>query len=291
MKTQPLAWIVIVLVLTSLACGIPGLSRDSRPSDITPIPATEEVAIPIIPPTEEVQIPPTVEPLEEGKTCAELPDFQICVPRDLASALVVSTIPDNPSQESPYWEQLPEHYLIDLQGYPLTDTLLKPRIHIIPAADAFLYNEGALMTGNQLMEMMESRETHPDSLPFLPLVNAGSLITARVNYKENDQFHGVEGVTQLAQDVAVINNQALIYTFQGITNDERFWIGIVLPVTQNSLPPDFETNPLGSYEALMEQYETYSTGIEETLDSAPTGSFLPDFSAIQDVVKSISYTP
>jgi hypothetical protein len=290
MKTQPLAWIIIVLVLTSLACGIPGLSRDSLPPELTPVPATEEVAATIVPPTEEAPTSPTPEPEGEQKTCAELPDFQLCVPRELASALVVSTIPDNNSEESPYWDRLPEHYVIDLQGFPLTGTFLKPRIYIIPAADVFLYTEGALMTGNQLMEMMESRESHPDSLPFIPLINAGSLFTARVQYVENDQFHGVEGITQLAQDFGVINNQSLIYTFQGITNDERYWIGIILPVTQNSLPPDSSTNPLGSIEALMEQFESYTSEIEQTLDAAPADSFMPDYLTIQDVVNSISYS-
>ncbi len=185
---------------------------------------------------------------------------------------------------------MPEHFQIDLQGYPLTNTFLQPRIHIIPAADYFL-SEGALMTGNQLMELMKSRDAHPDSLPILPLVNAGSVITSRVTYIESDTFHGIEGVTQLAQSAAVINNTSLIYTFQGITDDEKYWIGIILPITQNSLPADDTIIPGGDYEAFLNQYETYTTEIESTLDSAPVDSFSPNYAVIQDIAKSITYMP
>ncbi len=288
--------LITFLVLPGLACRLTGSGNESQPqiSQITPELATEMPPLPTdtpLPPPTEAPIEEPAKPAEFETTCTEIPNFQVCVPQELASALVASTVAAADSPDIPFWAVMPEHRVIDLQGYPLTNTFLQPKIHIIPAPDYFIMAEGALMTGNELMEMMESRDTHPKSLPILPLVNAAPVMIARVNYIETEQLHGVEAVTLLAQSFAVINNYSMIYTFQGITNDEKYWIGIVLPVTQNSLPADDSVIPGGDFQAFADQYETYSSEVEATLDSAALGSFSPTYDVIQGVINSITYTP
>lgn len=300
MKSIRLFTIVIMLTISTLACRIPGLGSAETPAPPVPVEATEnppmqqpeEVTTPELPPTEMPIEEPTAEPVVE-LTCTSIPDFEFCFPRELATALVASKMPkvEDNGMVGP-WEVMPEHYVIEPNGYPLTDTFLKPRIHVIPAADYAIMLEGALMTQNYLMELMESRDPDPTSLPILPIINAGSVFTSRVTYLETEKLHGVEGLTQLAQSYSVINNHELIYTFQGITNDERYWIGIILPITHNSLPADQSGNPFGDdYETFMEQYQTYTGEISQILINSPDDTFTPNYAFIQKVVETINYLP
>ncbi len=290
MKTMRFFLIVLVLSVSSLACRIPGLGNH-EPTTAPP------VEVPVVPQaTEEMPAPtetakPTAEPVSD-LTCTSIPSFEICMPQELASALVASKMPkvEDNGMVGP-WEIIPEHYQIVPNGYPLTNTFLKPIIHVIPAADYAIMTESALMTQNYLMELMASRDPKPSSLPILPIINAGSVFTARIGYVENEYLHGVEGLTQLAQSYSVINNNELIYTFQGITNDEKYWIGIILPISQNSLPADQSGNPYSDLDQLMNQYQTYTSVISDTLTNAPSDSFTPNYADIQKVVESIQYIP
>ena len=296
MKSRRIMILIAILVLSGLACRLTGSGNESQPQvpQVTPELATEMPPVPtdtVAPMPTEAPVDVPVEPVDFEKTCAEIPNFQVCVPKELASALVASTVAAADTADTPFWAVMPEHHVIELQGYPLTNTFLKPKIHIIPAADYFMMAEGALMTGNELMEMMESRDAHPKSLPILPLVNATSVMIARANYIETEPLHGVEALTLLAQSYAVINNYSMIYTFQGITNDEKYWIGIVLPITQNSLPADDSVVPGAHFQTFADQYETYSSEVEATLDSATPDSFSPSYDVIQGVINSITYTP
>jgi len=300
MKSIRLFTILMMLTVSTLACRIPGLNSaetvDSpvpvEETEKPPIQQSEETSKPELPPTEMSVDEPPEEPVVD-LTCTSIPDFEFCFPKELASALVASKMPkvEDNGMVGP-WEVMPEHYVIEPNGYPLTDTFLKPRIHVIPAADYAIMLEGALMTQNYLMELMESRDPNPTSLPILPIINAGSVFTSRVKYIELEKLHGVEGLTQLAQSFSVINNHELIYTFQGMTNDDRYWIGIILPITHNSLPADQSGNPYGDdYETFMEQYQTYTTEISQTLINSPDNTFTPNYASIQKVVESIHYLP
>jgi len=300
MKSIRLFTIVIMLMISTLACRIPGLGSTETPAPPVPVEATEnppmqqpeEVASPEILPTEMPVDEPSAEPFAD-LTCTSIPDFEFCFPKELASALVASKMPrvEDNGMVGP-WEVMPEHYVIEPNGYPLTDTFHKPRIHVIPAAEYAMMIEGALMMQNYLNELEESRDPNPSSLPMLPILNAGSVFTSRVNYIESEKIHGIEGLTQLAQSFSVINNHELIYTFQGITNDERYWIGIILPITHYSLPADQSGNPFGDdYETFMEQYQTYTAAISQTLANSPDDAFTPNYASIQKVVESINYLP
>ncbi len=300
MKSIRLFTILIMLIVSSLACRIPGLGSAETSAPPLPIEATEnplvqepeEVASQEIPPTEMPVDEPTSEPIAD-LTCTSMPDFEFCFPKELASALVASKMPrvEDNGMVGP-WEVMPEHYVIEPNGYPLTDTFLKPRIHVIPAADYATMIEGALMMQNYLMELMASRDPNPSNLPILPILNAGSVFISRVKYLESGKLHGVEGLTQLAQSFSVINNHELIYTFQGMTNDDRYWVGIILPITHNSLPADQSGNPYGDdYETFMEQYQTYTAAISQTLANSPDDTFTPNYAFIQKVVELINYLP
>jgi hypothetical protein len=54
----------------------------------------------------------------------------------------------------------------------------------------------------------------------------------------------------LAQYPAPVNNQDLFYTCQGLTSDGRYFVPIILPVNQSSLPMNANALPEGELEAI-----------------------------------------
>ncbi len=304
MKILRIVSIVGILLISSIACRIPGLSGNPpEREESTPLIPTE-VTVPTveIPPTQEPTaeppVIPTVSPTEttqvlppEDLNCVSVVEFQVCAPKDLASALVISTIPYVNDPEGAPWENMPLHYEIQFQGYPLSNTFLQPKITIIPLEEYIQMSEGAKASNDNLTTLLQTKPEVPPNLPFLPLVNAGSVIITRLSYPQTTSIQGVAALTQLAQYFAPVNNHSLFYTFQGTTVDGKYWIGVVLPITQSSLQPDEQTVPGGNFDQFIEQYDTYIAQISQSLTEAPSDSFVPNFDTIASVPILITYTP
>ena len=69
---------------------------------------------------------------------------------DLAQDISVETIDAVPARaDGPWWEAKPNHRLVTLQGYPVTNHLLKPQIFIYPVADLAGHQQTAGQDGGR----------------------------------------------------------------------------------------------------------------------------------------------
>ncbi len=61
----------------------------------------------------------------------------------VAAGFIAETIPAvTEVGEGPYWEVLPEHTRVTLQGYPVSSHLMQPQIFIYPVEELIKVNEG-----------------------------------------------------------------------------------------------------------------------------------------------------
>ena len=74
-----------------------------------------------------------------------------------------------------------------------------------------------------------------DYMPFLPLFNAAQVLHAKVEFMEFRTGKGVQYLTQFDQAPLPINNLELIYTFQGISSDGKYYIAAIFPVNHAGL--------------------------------------------------------
>ncbi len=74
-----------------------------------------------------------------------------------------------------------------------------------------------------------------------------------------------------AQDDAPINNGDFFYTYQGITDDLKYYVSLFVPVQAKGLPKD-----------------SPSKKAKEFLNNLPSSSFTPDLDQIDRMVQSIS---
>jgi hypothetical protein len=200
----------------------------------------------------------------------------------VAQDVTVETVPAKPtSADSPYWEAMPGYRLLTLQGYPTANHMLKPQIFIYPVGDLASANENADQIAADLQALLQTRQGG-DHMPFLPIYNAAQVIHVQVQYLDFKSGQGVRFLTQFDQGILPINNFELIYTFQGLTGDGKYYIAAVLPVTHPELPDSSEVN-----EEMANDFQGYLSGTVTMLNQQPANSFTPDLDKLDALVRSI----
>lgn len=188
------------------------------------------------------------------------------------------------STGGPYWEAAPQYRLVTLQGYPVTNHLLKPQIFIYPAGDLASANENMGKIAADLRTLLQTQQAG-DSFPFLPLYNAQQVMHPQVQYLDFKNGKGVRFLTQFDQAYMPINNYELIYTFQGLTSDGKYYIAAVLPVTHPELPDSQQVAAEQVPE--LKDFPAYLTKTVTWLDQQPGGSFNPDLAKLDALIQSI----
>lgn len=185
----------------------------------------------------------------------------------------------------PSWDNLPAHTVISLSGYVIQNHLLTAQLIIYPAGELARFNEGARQQVDELKALLQSRQAW-ERMPFLPLFNAAQILHAQVKYLNFANGTGVRFLTQFNQAPIPLNNHDLFYTFQGLTNDGKYYLAAILPVNHPSLPVDGMAN-----EKEMETYITnFPAKIKEAtanLEQLPANSFNPDLARLDAMIQSI----
>jgi hypothetical protein len=208
--------------------------------------------------------------------------------KSIASAVISETIPATDLDNVPEWESEPEHTEFSFDGYALQDTFHKPRINVYPIAELESMNPGAPLIIADLRDLLTEKPSElPRGLPFLPTFNAGQLMHAEFKYLDFENGTGVRYLTQFAQYFAPINNEELIYTYQGFTDDGQYYISAILPVSHPILPADASEIPGGDFNAFADNYDTYIEDLIQQLETGPVSSFTPALSLLDAMIQSL----
>jgi hypothetical protein len=185
----------------------------------------------------------------------------------------------------PYWEVLPEHLRITLENYLIGDHLFAPQIFVYPVEELVAINEGAAQNVASLQSLLQSpQEITP--MPLLPLFNAGQMLQVQVQYLDFQPGQGVRYLTMLSQGLNPINNYELIYTYQGLTNDGRYYVAVILPVHHADLPPDSSVTSIEPA-TYTDDYPAYLENIINMLNPQPADSFSPNLTALDAMISSL----
>jgi hypothetical protein len=200
--------------------------------------------------------------------------------------------PANPGTDGgPYWEILPRHAEITLNGYPISGHQFQPQIFIYPVDEFTAMNESAGQVIADLEKLLENKPTEQQldltggtstpslGIPFLPLQNAQQLIHAQMKYLDFQNGQGVRFVTQYDQYAAAINNHEVFYAFQGLTSDWRYYLAAILPVNLVSLPVG-NVLPSGMEPA------SYYQNMYQQLDNAAPASYSPGLDKLDEMMAS-----
>ena len=124
-------------------------------------------------------------------------------------------------------------------------------------------------------------------IPILPPADAAQVLKARVKLLS---FHGGKGLaflTAYAQDDVPVANDALFYTFQGLTDDGRYWIAFYYPVNASVLPKTEQDSPeMKDYDAFEKHFGAYLKKTVRALED-PKTVYTPDLSKLDALVRSL----
>jgi hypothetical protein len=259
--------IFIFTIISLLMTGCQAIS----PVAETPIDTTNSVGISTPDPVEEILI-------SEFKSITF--DFSsVAKDHSIEKILAVS-----PNDNNPYWEIMPEHWVVTLQDYPIGNHMMKPQLFIYPVADLPMFNTGSATIASDLKSLLEDQEVD-EFLPFLPMFNAAQVMHSQVEFFDFKNGSGVRFLTQFDQAPLPINNMELIYTFQGLTSDGKYYVAAVFPINHADLP---DTNKvIAQDESDLKEFPSYLKETVAWLDQQSTGSFTPNLSELDALIQTI----
>jgi hypothetical protein len=204
----------------------------------------------------------------------------------LASGLQTETIAAvSAGDNAPYWEVLPEYTRSTIQGYPISNHLVQPQIFIYPINDLRNVNKGADRIVVSLQSLLQSLQEIP-TLPFLPLLNSKQVMHTHLQYLDFKNGQGLRYLTWFSQGIVPINNYELIYTYQGLTSDGKYYVAAVLPVNHPSLPADGKVTGNEPPE-FTSDYLTYVGNVVNALDPQAANTFTPDLTQLDAMLSSL----
>ena len=280
-------WFAAAILLLS-ACQPAALATSPQPTQ----PPTQPTAAPVILDTQPPAQPTAAPVVVVTQIPAQPTQPSVGAPADftldysaVAQDMTVETVAALPAGVGePYFEAAPQYQRLTLQGYPVASHLLKPQIFIYPAADLAPYNEHAGKIAADLGALLQTQQAG-DHLPFLPLYNAAQVMHTQVGYLDFKSGKGVRFLTQFDQAPLPINNYELIYTFQGLTSDGKYYIAAVLPVTHPELPAGSEVSEQQANE--LSDFPDYLSRTVTLLNQQPADSFTPDLNELDALIRSI----
>ena len=205
---------------------------------------------------------------------------------DLAAGYWVDLIPAVTSDDNaPYWEILPEYAVATLDAYTLSSSLMKPQIFVYPIDELRSANEGAGQVASILQTLLDAPQ-ELETMPFLPLLNAAQVMHTHVQYLDFQNGTGVRYLTLFSQGILPVNNFDLIYTFQGITSDGKYYVAAILPVNHSSLPADSSITGNEPPE-FTNDYPAYLLNTAASLNTQAGSTFTPDLTLLDAMIRSL----
>jgi len=182
-------------------------------------------------------------------------------------------------------ETYPNHVMFNFSGYAAGERFHNPRIFIYPVGDYQAMSPYAADIIDSLKQTLINKPAggSPSNMPFLPLWNAAQIFSAKVDYFNFKNGSGVRYLTMFGQALWPVDNQNLFYTYQGLTDDGRYYITAVLPITHVGLP---EQGQIVDYLAFEENWESYIADTIVWLYNQPGESFLPSVDHLDAMMAS-----
>lgn len=210
----------------------------------------------------------------------------------LASSWEVEVVPPpTPDPNVPQEWLMASHYAFTLRGYPVTH-VFQPQILVFQTQAYSELNPLAAQRIAALRQLLAERPTtFPQEMPFLPVVNAAQIMHVQHAYLDFQNGSGIRYLTQHDQAYLPINNEELLYTFQGLTSDGSHLIVVTMPITHPSLPDDHTQVPGGDLTAFANNFESYLAEVVAQLDSAAPDSFAPSILVLDAMVQSLLVNP
>ncbi len=223
-----------------------------------------------------------------GPVCnaVEYNGISLCYDPSIAQGVTTSTIPATNSPDDP-WFSSPQTEQIEFTGYVTGQKFHKPQVLVYSVEEFKALNPNSADDIAKLQQYIANKPNIPaGAIPFLPPWNAAQLFNLLPAFVTFQNGQGIRFLAEYGQYSAPVNNTDLFYTFQGITNDGKYYVSIILPVTHPSLPPNYQVDQ-ALQDQILADYQAYLAGILPGLSAQPLDSFSPNITLLDELVESL----
>ena len=293
MKTKAVG-LTAGILLATLACGIVGTPAPVQPGVVETVVAETMQALTAV-------APPPTEIAQPSGLPVSFQNVSLVIPDGLATGANTEVVPAAGENEGGPWGVAPAYSKFTLVGYPLQGKFFEPHILVYPAQEFESVNSGAAISLEKLRAIIAnpSAPITADTIPGVPTFNAAMLFAPNMQALNSQNGTGVRALTEYAQDHAPLNNHGMVYQFQGLTNDGKYYIIAILPVNAAFLAPD--ENPTSALPADGIPFPDYSTAsgaeftayyqaVTDKLNATPPDAFTPTITALDALIQSITIT-
>jgi hypothetical protein len=232
------------------------------------------------------------------------------LPAWLAESAVVQRIPEFVDPSGFMYNDLPEHLRFDLvNSYAAREPLgglsthwapwlrqqtsdspdLRPQILILPIGDYAAISPLAVERIALLWTLVDGGTLQAGKeLPVLPTFNSAQDLRGQVQPVAFDGGRGLRFIARYSQGMSPVVNPAVFYTFQGVTDDGRYYVAAFFPLYVPLLPDEIAVDDSEAFYLAYPAYLSETTAALEGL--APVG-FEPDLTSLDAVVASLRVDP
>jgi len=250
------------------------LTQTAMAQPVEPTATAEPTEIPAIPTPA-----PTATPAVQSDYCFEY----VCFSHGdaLASDFVGTVVPENDFGA-------PGYIQIDFTGYPTQNEIFKPFLQVYLAEEFVGGNEAVQEDMDELIAFLDDQPEEVDKFPTFPFKMVAQFIQSKIAYFAFENGSGVRFATQYGQGLWPVTNESLIYHFQGLTDDGKYLVIGVFPITNPQLIDDGKAfMDKQDYATFDSNFDSYLPSIQKMLNEQPDNSFTPDLAALDKIMKSI----
>lgn len=201
-----------------------------------------------------------------------------------ASGQVIAKQPSGP--DTPFWMVHPEVIRVTLAGYPVTHSVFSPEIAVYAVEETRALSEPGAQAVDGLRQFLAERPVDIEQIPALPLRNALQAMHAKTAFLNFQNGSGARFLAFYSQGMVTVSNAEIFYTYQGLTDDGRYYVSVVMPVNHPDLPAEGKTPTLSEYEMLFKDGKYYAD-TAAALEAQPDSSFTPELAKLDALVESI----
>jgi hypothetical protein len=130
-----------------------------------------------------------------------------------------------------------------------------------------------------------------EGVPYLDFIDAHQAFQAHVHYLNFQNGKGIIFLTQYVFEPTVISNQGLTYIFQGLTDDNKYYVSATFPISAPILPEEDNDELNSKYrlydDACVTCNAAYLKGVSHKLEQLSAKQFQPKLTAFDDLLKSL----
>jgi len=280
-----LVYPLAILSILLFACN---LSTTVTPPAVTAAPVASE--IPTVVETQTVAETPTATESPVSQANVNCHELALFLDPALASGFNCQTVPEL-SGGGP--EVNPEYTELSLQGYTLSDRFFTPKIAVFSVQKyTGLVPDVVGPRVAVLQSLIGGGPVADSELPLLPVFEAEQEFHAQYQVIPFANGSGIRYLTEYAQNYDPINNHDMIYTFQGLTSDGKYWVSAILPISNPILPVDGTNPPNGqSWDDFGNNFAKYVADITAQLNAQAPKNYSPTITMLDALVTSIRIQP